>query len=207
MTLVGVCDDCGYADGGHAPTCPRWQTMSEYEILKAQKDAILAKDKARADELDELQATLNAVNVVLSTWEDDQQPIMSLEVASLIGEIRTAIKWPTHARLLNEASQDIQRETKAERDALASVVTRQRSEIDMLRDVPLLAVEWSKLRDQLRDARNDAIAARAAGEQAERERTVALIENMLEGLGEWYSTEAGPALEALLEKVRNNGNG
>lgn len=59
MTLVGVCDDCGYADGGHAPTCSRWQTMTEYERLKAQKDAILAKEKARGDALmKQLEGTL-----------------------------------------------------------------------------------------------------------------------------------------------------
>ncbi len=88
MTLVAVCNDCGYADGGHAPTCPRWQTMSEYEILKAQKNAILDKEKARGDAL-----------------------MKQLE-GTLMGKLR---------------------QTEAERDALASSVTRQRSEIDILR--------------------------------------------------------------------------
>lgn len=57
----------------------------------------------------------------------------------------------------------------ADRDALASVVTRQRSEIDMLRDVPLLAAEWSKLRDQLGDARADADASRALLERTRKD--------------------------------------
>lgn len=138
MTPVGVCDECGIADGGHAPSCSRWQTMSAYEILKGQKDAILANQKARGDapmkqlegtlmgklrrteaERDAARLQVSAVAVVLETWKADQYPLMSREVAELIGEIEKSIKWPDHAALLQEASRDIARETKTERDRFA----------------------------------------------------------------------------------------
>lgn len=135
MTLIGVCPECGFADGGHAQTCSVWQTKTPYEILKGQKDAILAKEKTRGDALmqqlegtlmgklreteaerDALQAKLAAVAAVLKVWKDDQHPIMLLEVAELIGEIEKSMRWPDHAALLQEAAQDILREQENENE-------------------------------------------------------------------------------------------
>lgn len=129
MTLISTCSICGYADGGHAPDCSVWVTTSEYDILLRQKNAILAKEKARGDAL-----------------------MQQLE-GTLMGKLR---------------------QTEAERDQLrrdlASVVTRQRSEIDTLRaeleqarqDAADNGATVDRLRGELEAAKRDAYRANEA---------------------------------------------